>query len=157
MTAKKGTPSFPYPHLTVATIIKKDNQYLMVHEYSKSQAEMVLNQPAGHVEPNETLQQAAIRETLEETGWKVELTYLVGIYHYHAQTNGTHYCRVCFAAKLTEQVSDMPLDSDIDEALWLSEADLSMYTLRSSLVSQCINDYNSGQEFPLSLCKNSIF
>ena len=60
------------PHVTVATIVEDNGRFLMVEELADGQA--VFNQPAGHLEADESLIQAALRETLEETGWDVELT-----------------------------------------------------------------------------------
>ncbi|RZA05142.1 MAG: NUDIX domain-containing protein, partial [Moraxellaceae bacterium] len=65
------------PHVTVATIVERDNRFLMVYE--EADGALVYNQPAGHLDPNETLQDAAIRETFEETGWTVKLTGVVGV------------------------------------------------------------------------------
>ena len=53
------------PHLTVATIVEDNGRFLMVEELADGQA--VFNQPAGHLEADESLIQAALRETLEET------------------------------------------------------------------------------------------
>jgi 8-oxo-dGTP pyrophosphatase MutT (NUDIX family) len=59
------------PHITVATIVEDNGRFLMVELKA---GRNVLNQPAGHLDPNETLTEAAVRETLEETGWDVEPT-----------------------------------------------------------------------------------
>ena len=85
------------PHITVATVVEDNGRFLMVEELKRDRA--VLNQPAGHLDPNESLIEAAIRETLEETGYDVELTSVIGIYLYTAPSNGVTYQRVCFAAK----------------------------------------------------------
>lgn len=82
-------------HVTVATIVEDQGRFLFVEEMKGGRA--VLNQPAGHLDPNESLQRAAVRETLEETGWDVELTSVVGIYLYTAPSNGVTYQRICFA------------------------------------------------------------
>src|ERR1700756_5172493 len=82
------------PHITVATIVEDNGRFLMVEELKGGRA--VLNQPAGHLDPNETLTEAAVRETLEETGWDVEATGIVGIYLYTAPSNGVTYQRGCF-------------------------------------------------------------
>ena len=74
------------PHVTVATVVEKDGHFLFVEEHSEGVTHTVFNQPAGHVESGETLIQAAIRETLEETGHTVEIDALLGIYTY------THRC-----------------------------------------------------------------
>ena len=88
------------PHITVATIVERDGKFLMVRENSGGR--LVYNQPAGHVEPSETLFDAALRETLEETAWRVELKQLLGIYQYTSAENGITYIRHCFIAKAIE-------------------------------------------------------
>ena len=80
------------PHITVATVVEDNGRFLMVEELKGERA--VLNQPAGHLDPNESLIDAAIRETLEETGYDVELTGVIGIYLYTAPSNGVTYQRV---------------------------------------------------------------
>ncbi|HBK51206.1 MAG TPA: NUDIX hydrolase, partial [Pseudomonas sp.] len=103
------------PHITVATIVEHEGKFLFVEEFKANQH--VFNQPAGHLEPNETLPQAALRETLEETAWEVELTGVVGIYLYTAPSNGVTYQRVCFAARPVRHHADLALDSDIVRAV----------------------------------------
>ncbi len=70
------------PHVTVATVVEKDGRYLFVEEHSEGFVHTVFNQPAGHVECGETLTEAAIRETLEETGHHIDIDALLGIYTY---------------------------------------------------------------------------
>ncbi|WP_017132370.1 NUDIX domain-containing protein, partial [Pseudomonas agarici] len=82
------------PHITVATVVEDNGRFLLVEELQNGQ--VVFNQPAGHLDPDESLSEAAIRETLEETGWDVELTGVIGIYLYTAPSNGVTYQRVCF-------------------------------------------------------------
>ena len=67
-------------HVTVATVVQREDRFLLVEEHSEGFSHTVFNQPAGHVEAGETVIQAAIRETLEETAWRVEITDLLGIY-----------------------------------------------------------------------------
>ncbi len=66
------------PRLTVATIIERDGRFLLVEEYADGE-ELVYNQPAGHLDEHETLAAAAIRETLEETAWEVQVSAIVGV------------------------------------------------------------------------------
>ena len=110
------------PHITVATIVEHEGKFLFVEEFKANQH--VFNQPAGHLEPNETLPQAALRETLEETAWEVELTGVVGIYLYTAPSNGVTYQRICFAARPVRHHADLALDSDIVRAVWLTRDEL---------------------------------
>ncbi len=115
-----------------------------------SSSQMVYNQPAGHVECHETILDAALREALEETAWRVTLDSLVGIYHYSAPNNGIRYVRVCFAAT-AEELTDANLDPDIMAAHWLELDTIKTLPLRSPLVLKVIEDYEAGQSYPLSL------
>ncbi len=140
-----------FPHITVASVVEQDGKFLMVRE--KSDGVIVYNQPAGHLELNETLIEAATRETLEETGWRVEIKRFLGIYHYTSTTNGICYVRHCFIADPTEHVHDSELDSDILEALWLNlqEIEARKSDLRSPMVLEVIDDYINGTHYPLSI------
>ncbi|MCO7569267.1 NUDIX hydrolase [Pseudomonas protegens] len=144
------------PHITVATIVEDQGRFLFVEEYSGEQA--VLNQPAGHLDANESLLQAAIRETLEETGWDVELTGVVGIYLYTAPSNGVTYQRVCFAAKPLRHHPDYQLDDGIIGPRWLTRAQLleQRANWRSELILQCLDDYLDGQLHSLALIRPSL-
>lgn len=139
------------PHITVACIITKEDRFLCVKEHIRTG--IAINQPAGHLEANETLIEAAMRETLEETGWTIKVSELVGIYLYQA-ANGVTYQRVCFAAEPLQQQSG-ELDPDIIEPLWLTLDELEQHAalLRSPLVKQSIHDYLAGSRHPLSLLK----
>ncbi len=142
---------YELPHITVATIVERDGKFLMVRENSGGR--LVYNQPAGHVEPNETLFDAALRETLEETAWRVELKQLLGIYQYTSAENGITYIRHCFIAKAIEPRTERNLDPDILEAKWLTLKELEDFEseLRSPLVLRVIRDYLSGVNFPLNV------
>lgn len=137
-------------HSSVATIVEKDGLFLMVEEIDAGQA--VFNQPAGHLEEHETLFAAAVRETLEETGWRVELTDFLGLYHYPAP-NGITYIRHCFVARPLQHDNTRKLDTGILAAHWLS-ADTILapgFRARSPIVSRVLRDYLSGIRYPLSL------
>lgn len=139
------------PHVTVATIVERDNRFLMVYEDADGQK--VYNQPAGHLDPNETLQQAALRETLEETGWTVQLTGVVGVNLYTAPSNGITYCRTTFIAEPVCHDSVRALDVGIIEAVWLTYEELVARKdqLRSPMTLQIIDEYRAGRRFPLQV------
>jgi 8-oxo-dGTP pyrophosphatase MutT (NUDIX family) len=141
------------PHITVATIVEDQGRFLLVEEMAGGRA--VLNQPAGHLEANETLLQAAVRETLEETGWEVELTAVTGIYLYTAPSNGITYQRVCFSARPVRHLPDSPLDKGIIGPRWLTRDELlaERARWRSELVLHCIDDYLGGEHFSLGLIR----
>ena len=141
------------PHVTVATVIEREGQYLLVEEQDKSSGEMVFNQPAGHLEEGETLAQAARRETLEETGWQVELTGVLGIALYTAANNGITYHRTTFVGKALVRLENAVLDPDITRIHWLDyEAILrNSAKMRSPLVIAAIEQYRKGACYPLDL------
>ncbi|CAN7368013.1 MULTISPECIES: NUDIX hydrolase [Pseudomonas] len=144
------------PHITVATIVEDNDRFLMVEELKHGR--VVLNQPAGHLDPNETLTEAAVRETLEETGWDVEPTGVLGIYLYTAPSNGVTYQRVCFIAKPLKHHPEYQLDEGIVGAKWLTREELigRRDNWRSELIMRCIDDYLDGKHFGLELIRPSL-
>ncbi|WP_295477726.1 NUDIX hydrolase [uncultured Pseudomonas sp.] len=143
-----------HAHVTVATLVEDQGRFLFVEELQNGQA--VLNQPAGHLDPNESLQRAAVRETLEETGWDVELTGVVGIYLYTAPSNGVTYQRICFAAKALRHHPEARLDDGIIGPRWLTRDELleQRPRWRSELVLRCVDDYLHGERFSLELLRD---
>jgi len=135
------------PDVTVATIVPRDGRFLVVEE--RIRGELVINQPAGHLEPNESFAEAARRETLEETGWTVELTELIGIYQWTRPGDGWQVLRVTFAAQPLSHDAFQSLDAGIERALWLTRAEIAALRLRSPLVLRNIDDWKSGRRLPL--------
>lgn len=129
------------PHVTVAVVVSRGDKFLFVKEHTEHGER--INQPAGHVEQGETLAQAACRETLEETGYRVELKGFISLSSYTAPSNGTTYFRATFAADIVEHYPDAPLDTDIIEPLWLTRAELQLAKdlWRSPLVADVIDQY----------------
>ena len=138
------------PHVTVATIVENNGKYLLVHEHSNDH--LVYNQPAGHLDPNESLQQAAVRETLEETGWTVELKGLVGIALYTSPVNQVTYHRTTFFAEAISHNPQQPLDEGIEQAVWMSldEMKAAASQMRSELVIKSVEPYLNGHRYPLN-------
>ena len=148
----KSTPHFN-PDITVATVLVQEGIFLLVEENVRGRR--VLNQPAGHLEPNESLLDAAVREVREETAWDVRLQHFIGTYRWVAEETGKTYLRFGFAAEALRHWPDCPLDEGIERALWLSLDDIRAQRelLRSPLVLALIEDYLAGQRFPLSLLR----
>ncbi|MBW0146542.1 NUDIX hydrolase [Marinobacter arenosus] len=139
------------PHATVAVIVEdQEGRYLVVEELSGGR--VVFNQPAGHVEEDEAILDAVRRETLEETGWRVEPVHFLGVYTYKAPANGVTYYRFCYAARALERVTDK-LDAGIIAAHWMHLEDIRQLgnQLRSPLVLECIEDYRNGRRYPLDV------
>lgn len=142
------------PHITVASIVENNGRFLFVREHTSRG--IAINQPAGHLDPAETLEQAAIREALEETGWDIEPTAITGLYLYEAP-NGITYQRLCFAANALQQSTEQ-LAPEIIETLWLTPDELLARRAewRSPLVMQCLQDYLSGTRYPMELLKGLV-
>ena len=140
------------PHVTVATIVPNANndKFLFVEEYNID-GQRVLNQPAGHLDANETLIEAAIRETLEETCWHVEIEAFLGVALYNAP-NGICYQRNTFLGKAIKEDKSAALDNGIIAPHWLSYDELlarkAMW--RSPLIETSLLQYLNGHIMPLS-------
>jgi len=142
---------FWQPDVTVATVVVRDGRLLCVEE--RSNGHLVINQPAGHLEPDESLLEAALRETREETGWNVRITHLVGAYQWKAPETGRHYLRFAFAAEPVDEIPGATLDEGIVRAMWLTPQELQAETARhrSPLVWRTVADFLGGNRHPLSL------
>ena len=143
------------PRVTVASVIERDHEFLMVEEQIKGTVQ--INQPAGHWEPNETLLQAASRETLEETGWSFEPRELVGIYHWVVPKEKTTFLRFTFCGELGEFNQNQNLDEGILGSRWMNLSTLEKQSAqhRSPLVLLSVKDYLAGKRLPLD-CIQSI-
>jgi 8-oxo-dGTP pyrophosphatase MutT (NUDIX family) len=142
------------PRTTVAAVIELDNRFLMVEE--EINGKMTLNQPAGHLESGESLIEAVIRETREETTWTFKPTALIGIYRWQLPNEGDTYMRFCFTGNPIQADSDLTLDPDIHQAFWLNQKQLKRRetAFRSPLVQDCLNDYLAGHRYPLTILQN---
>ena len=142
------------PNVTVAAVIEQDGRFLLVEEHTDDG--LRLNNPAGHLDRGETPVQACRRETLEETTHAFEPTALVGIYlsRQHKSDGGDiTYMRFAFCGELGAADASRALDHGIVRTLWmtLDEVRASAARHRSTMVLKCIEDYLSGQRYPLEL------
>jgi phosphatase NudJ len=136
--------------LTVAAVIERQGRFLFVEEPDKVTGRPVLNQPAGHVEPGESLLEAVRREVREETGLAFTPEAIVGLYPLKA-ANGSDYFRVCFAGTVPGDAVAVPEDPDILRCHWLTREELASASLRSGWVLRCLDDALQGRRFPLDL------
>jgi len=138
------------PSVTVAAVIERDGKFLFVEELQEGRR--VLNQPAGHLDPGETLIAACVREVMEETAHRFEPKALVGIYRWLYKPADVTFLRFCFSGKILG-TEDRPLDKEILALHWLSPAELKAKSAmhRSPLVQQCLDDYLAGNNFPLTV------
>jgi 8-oxo-dGTP pyrophosphatase MutT (NUDIX family) len=141
--------TLPRPAVTVATVVERDGLFLLVEEEAGGGRK--LNQPAGHLEAGESLPDAAAREALEETGWHVRPTALIGVYRWHSRESGETFIRFAFAGDATGHDAARPLDTGVVGALWLPYDTLVARRAdhRSPLVLRCVDDYRAGKRWPL--------
>lgn len=141
------------PEITVASVIERDNHFLLVEE--ETEYGVLLNQPAGHLEANETLVEAAVRETLEETACELIPQALVGVYllQYNLKNDEkVSFLRFTFTGDIGFK-QNRPLDPDILRTVWMTYDEIAACPEkhRSSLVLKSIDDYRNGQRMPLSV------
>ena len=143
------------PHITVAAIIERDGKFLLVEEMVEGHA--VFNQPAGHLEANESLLDAVQRETLEETGWEFIPDAVVGIYKWQHPHKNETFIRFAFCGKSSDAPVSSKLDEGIIQAHWYSADEifaLPETKLRSTMVTHCLQDYLNGKRFDLNFIRD---
>jgi 8-oxo-dGTP pyrophosphatase MutT (NUDIX family) len=139
------------PELTVAAVVKQHDRFLMIEEMVRDRA--VFNQPAGHVEPGESLIEAVVRETREESAWDFVPDAITGIYLYTDKATARTYLRVVFTGQLLSHHAEQALDDGILRTLWLGRPDLlaRRARLRSPLVLRSIDDFLAGHRLPVDM------
>jgi 8-oxo-dGTP pyrophosphatase MutT (NUDIX family) len=139
------------PNVTVAAVVMRDGQFLLVEE--ETDAGLAFNQPAGHLEEGESLIDAVVRETLEETAYHFKPTHLVGIYNWKHPTKDVTYLRFAFGGELRGYEAGRQLDDGIVAARWLTldEVKETQGRHRSPLILRCIEDLSAGKSYPLDL------
>lgn len=141
------------PEVTVAAVIERDGRFLLIEEETGDGVK--INQPAGHLERDETLTAAVARETLEESAHHFQPECLLGIYH-HETPAGVTYMRFAFAGPAGRHEAGRALDRGILRHVWLSADEIreSRARHRSPLVLQCVEDYLAGMRYPLELIRH---
>ncbi|PSJ16287.1 NUDIX hydrolase [Nitrosomonas supralitoralis] len=141
------------PNVTVAVVVEQNGRYLLVEEEPEAGCGLFLNQPAGHLDPGESIIQGAIRETLEETAYTFEPEYVLGIYQWYSHRADTNYIRFAFGGCVTHHDPEQKLDAGILRASWFGfdEINQMIQRHRSPLVMQCIRDHLAGKRYPLEL------
>lgn len=144
------------PHVVVAALVEQDGRFLMVEESTEEGVQY--NQPAGHLEANESLIEAVVREVLEETAHHFVPEALLGIYRWRAPRPDRVYLRFAFTGRITAFDPTLALDVGILRAVWMSPVEIAALKPqhRSPLVSQCIADYQSGRRYPLDVLTHYV-
>ncbi|WP_455379782.1 NUDIX hydrolase [Acidihalobacter prosperus] len=143
------------PHVTVAAIVENGGHFLMVRENIEGQ--ICYNQPAGHLEASESLVDAVIRETLEETAWVFHPQALIGIYRW-MHPSGATYLRAAFAGDVSDHDNNRELDTGIEAAEWFKPQEIISFgkQLRTPLVLRCLEDYQAGKRYSLDLIRDFV-
>ena len=141
------------PSVTVAAVIERDGRFLFVEE--RIDGRLVLNQPAGYLDPGESLIAACRREVLEETAHRFEPKALVGVYRWHYAPQDVTFLRFCFSGTVLGE-EQRSLDKEIEALRWLTPKELAARRAdhRSPLVQKCVDDFLAGRHFPLELLSN---
>ena len=146
--------------ITVAAICERDGRFLFIEE--RSAGRLVLTQPAGHLEPNETLAEAAVRETLEEACHEFVPRAIGGVYVWPHPRRGTTIVRVNFIGDAGRRVQGITPDEGIERVLWLDARQIraQQHRLRNPLVLRGLDDYLAGKRYPLdvvdSVCEGKV-
>jgi len=141
--------------VTVAAIVERDGRYLVVEEHTP--VGLMLNNPAGHLDPGESPLQAAVREALEETGRRFTPSALVGVYLSRAQRSDLAeditYVRIAYTGDVSEPLPGRALDPEIVRTMWLTPDELRAAAARhrSPLLMRCVDDHRAGRRHPLDL------
>jgi len=144
------------PNVTVAAVVNIDGRFLLVEETDNGK--IVFNQPAGHLEQDETLLQAVKREVMEETAYEFEPESIVGLYLYPDPHADITYLRVCFSGNCLKHFPERALDDGIIRAVWMSREELepNREKMRNTMVLRCIDDYLSGTRYSLDLLNHFL-
>jgi len=137
--------------VTVAAVIEADGRFLLVEEIHDGRR--VLNQPAGHLDPGESLLAACVREVMEETAHRFVPEALVGVYRYLYTPQDITFLRFTFSGRSAGAEAGRSLDSEIVRTHWLTREAIAARATehRTPLVMQCIEDHLAGRHFPLEV------
>ena len=142
------------PHVTVACVVADGGRFLMVEESIRGAT--MFNQPAGHLDPGESLLDAARRETLEETGWDIEIDCFIGVQQWESPVHGSQIVRFAFAGRPLHHHAARELDAGIVRAHWMDYPAIAALgpRLRSPLVLAALDDWLAGQRLPLGVLRS---
>lgn len=145
------------PSVTVAAIIERGigdtPEFLLVEEHTPEG--LKLNNPAGHLDPEESPEEGVIREVLEETACVFTPDRVVGIYLSRFKRPATGedvtFVRFAFGGTVGEPDPNRRLDDGIVRTVWMTLAELhaSRARHRSPHVLGCIEDHLAGKRLPL--------
>ena len=138
------------PNVTVAAVIEQKGRFLLVEEMTNQG--LRFNQPAGHLEPDESLIEAVSREAMEESAYHFSPERLLGIYRWRSPEDTT-YLRFAFTGSVTGHDAARKLDEGILRTVWLTPDEIraTQARHRSPLILRCVEDYLAGKAYPLEI------
>ena len=159
------------PSVTVAAVICDGGRssdgavrYLLIEEHTPEG--LRLNNPAGHLDPNESPQQGVVREALEETARVFTPEALVGVYLSRFQRPASAsqageditYLRFAYCGTVGDELPGLKLDTGIVRTVWLTAQEIraSASRHRSPLVLQCLQDHLARRRYPLDLVTTDL-
>lgn len=139
------------PNVTVAAVVERDGRFLLIEEHTDRGA--LFNQPAGHLDPGESVVAGVSREALEETAYAFTPTALLGVYQYYYAPGDITYLRFAFTGEITGHDPTRELDRGIIRTVWLTPDEIRQTRSRhrSPLVARCVEDYLAGKRFSLNV------
>lgn len=143
------------PNVTVAALIERDGRFLLVEEETSDG--LLLNNPAGHLDPGESPLEGVIRETLEETARAFTPEGFVGLYMSRFRRTRTGeditYLRLAFCGSVGEADPNLQLDEGIVRTVWMTPDEIRACPERhrSPLLLECLESYLAGQRYPLEI------
>ncbi|MFJ4241328.1 NUDIX hydrolase [Streptomyces iakyrus] len=105
-----------------AAVIVKDGRVLMVRR-RVSEGELLWQFPAGQIEPGEAAEDAAVRETVEETGLVVTAIRFLGE-RVHPKTGRSMSYTACEIVQGEARVVD---EEELDAVAWVSHSKITDY------------------------------
>lgn len=141
------------PAVTVAAVIEQDGRFLLVEEQTPEG--LRLNQPAGHLDPGESLLEAVVREVLEETACAFTPSAFLGVYMSRfirsARKEDVTYLRFSYCGTVGPRDHARRLDHGIVRTVWLSgdEIRAARDRHRSPALQKNVDDYLAGVRHPL--------
>jgi ADP-ribose pyrophosphatase YjhB (NUDIX family) len=139
------------PNVTVAAVLEQDGKFLLVEE--ETSQGVLFNQPAGHLEANESLIAGVAREVLEESAYHFTPRHLIGVYRWHSDASNVTYLRFAFSGDIISHEPERKLDEGILRAVWMEPDEIraTQSRHRSPLILRCVEDYLAGKCYPLDL------
>jgi 8-oxo-dGTP diphosphatase len=130
----------------VAAIIEDDQKRILMVKEAKPKQFGLWNQPAGHVDPDESIEEALLREVREETGYvHLRIDGIARIYYFLEE----NMLRMVFRVSVLDGET-IPLADDVLEARWFArdaiEDLMRQGKLRNRRTELAIRDWIAGIE-----------